>query len=217
MNKQTPKIETPRKQGGILTRCGWRSRAWKASEVNTFSWTCFTTGLQITNKMQTSVPRDKEKGRRQFLSFSQGVYPWTYLGSSGISGLFLNSDEVLMPSFRSWFPSLAPAEDFLGENVFCAFPFKVLRVSFVAVFLAGRNEALLLRFAGGASLDAWHFLLVAAACCVVPKRKEWQEMRQSMKTDLRVKPDCPQNCISPCRDHYSPYVKQQFRVCNQIL
>lgn len=84
----------------------------------------------------------------------------------------MNSDEVLAPGFRSWSPSLAPAEGFLGENVLCAFPFRVLRVSLAAVFLAGRKEALLLRFAGGASLDAWHFLLVAAACCVVPKRKE---------------------------------------------
>lgn len=140
-----------------------------------------------------------------------------YLCSSGISGLFLNNDEVLTHGFCSWFLPLPPAADFLGEDTVCARPAGALRGPPAAVFLAGREVALLLRFAGGTALDAWYFRLVACACCAVPKRKEQPETRQPMKTDLGVKPDCPRNGVPPCRDHYAPYVKQQFRACHRGL
>lgn len=67
----------------------------------------------------------------------------------------------------SGFPPAALAEDFFGENTLCAFfLLNVLCISLAAVFLAGREDVLFLRFAGGPSLDAWHFLLVACACCL---------------------------------------------------
>lgn len=69
-----------------------------------------------------------------------------------------------MHGFCSCFLSLALAEDFFRENIFCAFPLKVFCVSFGAVFLAGRNDVSFFRFHGGASLDPWYFLLVASPC-----------------------------------------------------
>lgn len=89
-----------------------------------------------------------------------------------MSGLFLNSDEVLTHGFSSCFRSPGLAQFFFRENVFCAFPLKALRVSPTTVFLAGRKDVPFFRFAGGSSLVAWSFLLVAFACCVIPKRKD---------------------------------------------
>lgn len=72
-----------------------------------------------------------------------------------------------MLGFGSGFLPVALAEDFFGENALCAFfLLNVLCISLAAVFLAGRQDVLFLRFAGGTSLDAWHFLLVVCACCL---------------------------------------------------
>lgn len=88
----------------------------------------------------------------------------TGLWSSGISGLFLNNDEVLTHGFRSGFLSLGLAQDSFGEKTSCAFPLKVLCVPPAVVFLDGREDVWFLCFAGGPSLNAWCFLLVACAC-----------------------------------------------------
>lgn len=140
-----------------------------------------------------------------------------YLRSWGISGLFLNNDEVLMPGFCSWFLPLALAEDFFGENTFFAFPFNVLGVSLAAVFLAGREDVSFLRFAGGACRAAWRFLLVACACCGGPQRKERRETRQSVQTDPRVKPGrlrtaLPAQIATPRKSHNG-----SRSVCGQTL
>lgn len=105
-------------------------------------------------------------------SRSPGRRPPAHLWSSGISGLFLNSDEVLTHGFCSWFlPLPPPAEDFLGEDTVCALPWGARRVPPAAGFLAGREAALPLRSAGGTALEAWYFLLVACACCAVPQKE----------------------------------------------
>lgn len=90
----------------------------------------------------------------------------TALWSSGISGLFLNSDEVLMHGF-SCLPLPVLSQLFFGGNVLCTFPLNVLAVSLSLVSLAEREAISFLRFVGGAPLDTWCFLLVAAACRLV--------------------------------------------------
>lgn len=130
---------------------------------------------------QAIARRNRDEGRRPcFPAVPRGLRR-TYLSSAGISGLFLNSEDVFTPGFRSRLPSLAPADDVSGEKAFWAFPLKALGFSLASVALAGGRDASLLRLAGGASQDAWFLLLVAAARCAVPRRREQQERHQSVK------------------------------------
>lgn len=147
--------------GSILTRCGWRPSSWKVSGVNTVSCTCFTTGLQSMNKPGISPSVDAETGTRRTSPSPGAPRASTHLGSSGSSGLFLNSDDVLMHGFSSCFPSPGGTEYFLGESTFWARPLQVRSASPTVVFL---------RLAGGAALDAGCLLLAAFARCV-PRRK----------------------------------------------
>lgn len=130
----------------------------------------------MKDKVCISAKVPKERWHPRLLTPRAHMHRKTHLWSSGISGLFLNSDEVLMHGF-SCLPLPVLSKYFFGGNNLCALPLNVLGVSLSLVFLAEREDiSSFLRFVGGASLDTWCFLLVVSACCVVSKRKDQEEV-----------------------------------------